>query len=365
MVHNTLTKHPNGLRLLSLDGGGVRGILGLVVLRELMLRVQKKKGLTEMPRPADYFELAGGTSTGGIMGIMLFRLRMTVDDTIAEYDRIAKQIFTPKIGGVNISWVPFSNYINNSKAIIWSNRFDGASISKAVDEVVEKYGLDKNDKKLKGNAPLRHEEGARMAESVLMRSYEDKTVLTNSKANTTMAEHGHKVTISIAARATSAAPTFFPEVKFPGNNPDPLVFWDGGLLNNNPIDQVWYARYELVDPKGPPPAISCVISLGTGYLSPGKGQSYFIKLVGVASKVMAFATNTNAKGKDFSRHMSHLQERDEHTNTKYIRFNPYLKEEIGLHEYWRMNELKQIAMNDMAKQQDFIEMAVEAICDRD
>ncbi|KAJ4245722.1 hypothetical protein NW762_013846 [Fusarium torreyae] len=125
MVYTTVTKHPNGLRLLSLDGGGVRGIMGLVVLRELILRIQKRKGLNEMPRPADYFELAGGTSTGGIIGIMLFRLRITVDDTIAD-------------------------------------RFDAASISKAVHEVVEKYGLNKNDKKLKGNAPLQHKAGAQI-----------------------------------------------------------------------------------------------------------------------------------------------------------------------------------------------------------
>ncbi|KAJ4245721.1 hypothetical protein NW762_013845 [Fusarium torreyae] len=181
-----------------------------------------------------------------------------------------------------------------------------------------------------------------------------------------MEKHGHKVTIDIAARATSAAPTFFPEVKFPENNPEQLIFWDGGLLNNNPIDQVWYARYELIKPKDPPPTISYVISLGNRYLSPGKDQPTFIKLVGVASKVIAFATNTNAKGKDFSRHISHLQARAEHENTKYIRFNPKLEEEIGLHEYWRMNELKKIAMNDMADpsldKQKWIEKAVDAIC---
>lgn len=162
MVYVASTKHPKGLRLLSLDGGGVRGIMGLVILRELMLRVQKKKGLDKIPLPADYFELAGGTSTGGIMGIMLFRLRMSVDDTIDEYDRIAKTIFSPKIYGWDISWIPGSSYLNNSKALVQDSRFDAGSMSKAIDEVVEKFGLDENDKKLKGNAPLQHEGGARM-----------------------------------------------------------------------------------------------------------------------------------------------------------------------------------------------------------
>jgi patatin-like phospholipase/acyl hydrolase len=162
MVYTAATKHPRGLRLLALDGGGVRGIMGLTVLKHLMERVRDRKGLSETPRPSDYFELAGGTSTGGIMGIMLFRLRMSVDDTIKEYDRIAKTIFRPMIYGHDISWIPGASYLNNSKALIQDSRFDAGSMVKAIDEVVEKFGLDENDKKLKGNAPLQHERGARM-----------------------------------------------------------------------------------------------------------------------------------------------------------------------------------------------------------
>lgn len=162
MVYAPITRHTKGLRLLALDGGGVRGIMALEVLRELMLRVQKRKGLAEIPRPADYFELAGGTSTGGIMGIMLFRLRMSVDDTITQYDKIAKDIFSPRLYGYNISWARFSSYLNSSKAVFSDSRFDGGALSKAIDDVVEKYGLDENDRKLKGNAPLQHEGGARM-----------------------------------------------------------------------------------------------------------------------------------------------------------------------------------------------------------
>ncbi|KAM0431443.1 hypothetical protein ACHAPT_005420 [Fusarium lateritium] len=372
MVYAPLTRHAKGLRLLALDGGGVRGVMALESLKELMLRVKQRKGLAEIPRPADYFELAGGTSTGGIMGIMLFRLRMSVDDTIAQYDKIAQDIFSPSLFGRKISRIPGASYLNNSKALFQGNRFDGAALGRAVDDVVAKYGLDENDRTLKGNAPLQHEGGARMfccataqnrSESVLLRSYKDKTVYTQSKLNNAMLNHGDKMTISIAARATSAAPTFFPEVNFPETNPE-LVFWDGGLLNNNPIDQLWYTRFELADPKGPSPPISCVISLGTGYVSPAKAKKSWFKLVGVASKVMDFATNTNAKGKDFSRHMTHLNQRDEHRETKYIRFNPYLEEEIGLDEYLRMEDLKKIAREDMKKQrnQEYIEKAVDAIC---
>lgn len=204
------------------------------------------------------------------------------------------------------------------------------------------------------------------AETVLLRTYKNDTVHVKSKVNDAMREHSDKVTISLATRATSAAPTFFPEVKWPENDPQ-LTFWDGGLLNNNPIDQLWYARYELVQPEEPAPPVSCVISLGTGYTRPdaSPSESWF-QLVGVAASVMGFATNTNAKGKDFSRHMTALNNRPEHAKTRYVRLNPPLgKSEIGLADYTKMEELKTLAgayIKD-EKNQLWIDKAVAAICD--
>ncbi|KAM5354766.1 hypothetical protein ACJ41O_001412 [Fusarium nematophilum] len=353
MVYLPATKHINGARLLALDGGGVRGIMALEVLKELMERVKKRKGLAKAPPPADYFELAAGTSTGGIMGIMLFRLRMTAQQTIDEYNRIAQTVFSPKIYGWNISRVlptGVASFVNNSKTLVQSSRFDDASMKKAIDEVVEKYGLDDNDKKLRGDAPLQHSGGARL--------------LLHNRPEQSRDDNQDKVTISLAARATSAAPTFFPEVKFPEHKPE-LTFWDGGLLNNNPIDQLWYSRYELVQPEEPPPAISCVISLGTGYIRPDSPSDSWFQLMGVASEVMDFATNTNAKGKDFSRHMTHLNMRGEHKETKYVRLNPSLgKQEIGLADYNKMKELQELARTylENPNNQKWIDVAVDAIC---
>jgi patatin-like phospholipase/acyl hydrolase len=41
-----------------------------------METIQRQKKLTETPRPCEYFELICGTSTGGLIAIMLGRLRM-------------------------------------------------------------------------------------------------------------------------------------------------------------------------------------------------------------------------------------------------------------------------------------------------
>lgn len=164
MVYKVATKHLNGARLLALDGGGVRGIVALEVLNEIMGRVKIRGNLKQTPRPSDYFELAAGTSTGGIIGIMLFRLRMTTEDAIKQYDKISANVFSPKVYGWNIGRVlPVSvaSFINNSKNLVQSSRFDDGDLKKAIGDVVAEFGLDENDRKLKGDAPLQHPDAGR------------------------------------------------------------------------------------------------------------------------------------------------------------------------------------------------------------
>ncbi|CAK7240110.1 MAG: hypothetical protein STHCBS139747_001547 [Sporothrix thermara] len=77
------------LRLLALDGGGIRGLSSLVILSELMATVDPELP----PRPCDYFDMIGGTSTGGLIAIMLGRLRMTVAECIEAYMFLSERVF--------------------------------------------------------------------------------------------------------------------------------------------------------------------------------------------------------------------------------------------------------------------------------
>jgi len=57
------------------DGGGICGLSELLIIKEIMHRLMieeniKRKSdgqppLTRLPKPCDYFDLIGGTSTGG------------------------------------------------------------------------------------------------------------------------------------------------------------------------------------------------------------------------------------------------------------------------------------------------------------
>lgn len=196
-------------------------------------------------------------------------------------------------------------------------------------------------------------------ETALLRSYEKNVVYPPGSLNDILKKDRDNITIKLAVMATSAAPTYFPEVRY-----NDLIFWDGGLLNNNPIDQLWYERYDLVGPTESHPPVSCVISLGTGHKRPGTSPSLMFKLIGVASSVMAFATTTNAKDKKFESHMLDLKNREGYENAKYIRFDTPLEHDIGLNDFRQIDELvdKTYRFLQTQEQQKALDAAAEAIC---
>jgi patatin-like phospholipase/acyl hydrolase len=70
-------------RVLALDGGGVRGLSSLLIVEGIMrevlrIKVQKRQATEDdpLPLPCEYFDLICGTSTGGLIAIMLGRFRM-------------------------------------------------------------------------------------------------------------------------------------------------------------------------------------------------------------------------------------------------------------------------------------------------
>jgi len=91
------TKGPP-LRILSLDGGGVRGYSMLIILQELMHRTfVETEGRApkrhEIPKPCEHFDLIAGTGTGGLIAIMLGRLRMDVETCKDVYVRMTRKVF--------------------------------------------------------------------------------------------------------------------------------------------------------------------------------------------------------------------------------------------------------------------------------
>lgn len=82
-----------GPRILSLDGGGVRGLSSLIVLQEVMTKVQLQGNLDEVPYPCAYFDLICGTSTGGLIALMLGRLRMVYLHTNLSHLLVSSRMY--------------------------------------------------------------------------------------------------------------------------------------------------------------------------------------------------------------------------------------------------------------------------------
>ncbi|KAJ7187285.1 hypothetical protein C8R46DRAFT_1274661 [Mycena filopes] len=243
-----------GVRLLSLDGGGIRGLSTLYMLQTLMYRIQQEQGLEEMPLPCDYFDLIGGTSTGGLIAILVGRLRMSVDDAIACYVEFSKSVFgktksTLALGEGKYSATIFEDVVKTLHWVGYAKYLSVLDVLHAID-----HGI-----------------------AELFRSYQS----TNPAVACTVWQ---------AARATSAAPTFFKRVAI---GPVQEQFIDGGMGVNNPAKQL-LAEADAVFPDR---QITCLISIGTGWTGttelpkPGFLERNTIP-VGVIKVLKALATDS-------------------------------------------------------------------------
>jgi patatin-like phospholipase/acyl hydrolase len=72
-----------------LDGGGCRGYLSLLVLKYLLRQIQPEGPIY----PYLYFNMICGTSTGGLIAILLGILHLDIDTAIELYGDLAGNVF--------------------------------------------------------------------------------------------------------------------------------------------------------------------------------------------------------------------------------------------------------------------------------
>lgn len=161
----------DGARLLSLDGGGVKGVSSLVILEEIMEKVKYieiSRGSKDKSdrRPADYFDLAAGTSTGGLIAVMLFRLKMTTKECREEYHKLAKTIFAPRVLGLPITtpglFQALAKGCDYVQSLLNGAIYKSDPLEKAIDTCVRDHPLDSDDKDELGKARLSHPGASKM-----------------------------------------------------------------------------------------------------------------------------------------------------------------------------------------------------------
>jgi patatin-like phospholipase/acyl hydrolase len=246
-------------RMLSIDGGGIRGLIPAMILDKL--ESATGKSIPEL------FDVVAGTSTGGILALALTirdeqhpdRPKFRAADIVKLYKEQGSKIFAkPKF------WATVDSVVGRLPGV----RDIGHALGVPRDEDLHdlfspKYGEEGRRDALRG-----HFGGTLLKDAlsrVFITSYETEQripVFFVSRASDEADEEYYEalcgnVSMVDAALATSAAPTYFPPHQVPTpRRPYSLV--DGGVFANNPTG---LARAFMRDP-------SCdsdlVVSLGTG-----------------------------------------------------------------------------------------------------
>jgi len=224
---------PKPFRILSIDGGGIRGLIPALVLAELERRTGRAV--------SDCFDLIAGTSTGGILALGLAapgqggRPRYAAQDLADFYRKEGARIFDESLWRrlTNPMGLRAAKYPSDGLEGVLAQYFGEARLKEALVEIlVTAYDLEKRD------AFFYRRRRAR-------------------------ADARYDVPMRVAARATSAAPTYFEPllVPWPGDR-DVLV--DGGVFANNPALCAYAEARQTLAQAGSPGEDILLVSLGTG-----------------------------------------------------------------------------------------------------
>jgi len=224
----------SGKKILSIDGGGSRGVIALTFLQEIEKRTGKQ--IHEL------FDLIAGSSTGGIIASCL-----TIPDenvpTKAKYSA-EEVIDVYREFGPNITKFDFFHSVKTLFGLI-GPKYSAKQIKEETDKIY-------------GKTRLRD-----LLTPVLFTTYNLNTTEPYMIVSTNKECRG--LLLSDAVLATSAAPTFFPphEIEISGNKG---LYIDGALAATNP------AVYALIEEGFVPPAPKqFIVSVGTGAYGPRPG----------------------------------------------------------------------------------------------
>ncbi|KAI1125085.1 acyl transferase/acyl hydrolase/lysophospholipase [Nemania abortiva] len=274
------------LRVLSLDGGGIRGKSSLLILENIMESIRKTKNLESVPRPCEYFDLIGGTSTGGIIAIMLGRLGMTVDECIRAYDTVAQAAFTPK----RTSILPGSP----------KGAFSAQALEQVIKQTVRRFCVESPciDQRSQGqstvescpheNAELRNPSCTKTVVLAITKDNVDATPTLFTTYDTSASYKG--CTIWQVARATSAATTFFKSIKVGRDN---VEFIDAGFGTNNPCELLIKEAQRQFPGHGPLQVLSIGTGLGNVITIKDSRRAIVNALAKMAATSTAVATRLN------------------------------------------------------------------------
>jgi patatin-like phospholipase/acyl hydrolase len=240
---------PKSMRILSIDGGGIRGVLAVSVLVEVERIIQDRMGPDA--RLADCFDLVAGTSAGGLIGGLLLIPERAADGIVRPDARPAMSAqdvldFYLEFGPGLFRLTPVER-VKRLGGLV-DERYSSAGFNAALDS---RLGTS----------------GPELMLSQLLRPTIISTYNASTGAPYFFKQHratgpgGRDFSLRDVALATSAAPTAFETVAVRSSLDDLGACVDGGLFANNPT-MCGYA--EAAGCFGHSAKDMAILSIGTG-----------------------------------------------------------------------------------------------------
>ncbi|XP_062032650.1 calcium-independent phospholipase A2-gamma [Lepus europaeus] len=281
-----------GIRILTIDGGGTRGVVALQTLRKLVELTQKPVH--------QLFDYICGVSTGAILAFMLGLFHMPLDECEELYRKLGSDIFSQNVivGTVKMSW-SHAFYDSQTWEKILKERMGSAlMIETARNPMCPKVAA---------------------VSTIVNRGPTPKAFVFRNYGHFPGSQShylgGCQYKMWQAIRASSAAPGYFAEYAL-GND----LHQDGGLLLNNPSALAMH-ECKCLWPDAP---LECIVSLGTGrYESDVRNSATYTSLKTKLSNVINSATDTEEV---------HIMLDGLLPPDTYFRFNPVMCENIPLDE---------------------------------
>lgn len=298
------------ITILSLDGGGIRGIISCIILKYIEEELQKLDNPNS--KLGDYFDLVAGSSTGGLITCILLYPEVF---SKSKYS-IQKGLDLYAERGGDIFQVSFWERLLNPFGLL--------------NEKISEEALEKNLNEFFGNLELKD-----LAKPCLITSYD----IENRRAKLFNSAGAHiamnNFLVRDICRATSAAPTYFSPARIKSIYGQYFSLIDGGVYANNPALCAYAEARKMpfseifknhLKPNYPSVNDMIILSIGTG----AESKPYSYKKLENAGKlawvspIIDILLSANAETVDYqlSQMFGTLGSRNQ---KNYYRINPSLK----------------------------------------
>ncbi|MBX9783430.1 MAG: patatin-like phospholipase family protein [Chitinophagaceae bacterium] len=202
------------IRILSIDGGGIRGIIPATIVQYLEERLRAITNDREA-KIGEYLDLIAGTSTGGILTSIYLcpnendssKAKYGAADALNLYMEHGDKIFHKNF------WQQFKNFQ------LWNENFPADNLEILL------------------NTYLRDVKLSQLIKPCVISAYnfyERRAIFFNSADSRKLGGTVKDFMIKHVARATSAAPTYFEPAMISSLSDAPQYLIDGGVFVNNP-----------------------------------------------------------------------------------------------------------------------------------